>query len=75
MKRHLKIIENSKNNNAALTEALQEIDRLNAKLNDIQETLEANFTSAYIEGFPPRKISYEEGNEIKVEMIGNILDC
>lgn len=74
MNRLLKNIENSEDNNPALTAALQEIGRLNAKLDKIQEIIEANFTYSYVEGYPPKEISYEEGNELKVEIIGDILD-
>jgi hypothetical protein len=70
----LKNIENSEDNNPLLTAALQEIGRLNDQINDIREVAEGTITSIRINGGPLKSISHAEENEIKVDLIRDILD-
>ncbi|GGG93394.1 hypothetical protein [Pedobacter zeae] len=75
MEKLLKNIERSEKNNPLLTEALQEIARLNGIIDQVKTILEATTsdTTFQEEGGEPYRPTFDQLNDTKIDLLSNLL--
>ena len=74
MENLLKNIESSELNNPLLTAALQEIEKLNRVIDEAREILNAQMTSFKDGDGPSYTPTFNQVNDMKVDMLSNILN-